>query len=129
MPTIQIETEQLLNAALQMPRPELEQFVRRLFTLKAREETPCLSERETALLLAINQGLPVATRKRLNRLIRKRQSHTITEAELQELRQLTHQIEKSDAERLKNLIELAHLRQVPLNDLIRQLGLKPYPHD
>ncbi|MGH9938386.1 MAG: STAS/SEC14 domain-containing protein, partial [Blastocatellia bacterium] len=60
--------------------------------------------------------------------IRKRQSYTITEAELQELRQLTDQIEKSDAERLKNLIELAHLRHVPLDDLIRQLGLKPYPH-
>ena len=31
MPTIQIETEQLLNAALQMSRPELEQFVAKLF--------------------------------------------------------------------------------------------------
>lgn len=129
MPTIQIETDQLLQAALQMPREELEEFVIRLFTLKASEETPCLSDRETELLLAINQGLPAVTRKRLNKLIKKRQSYTITEAELRELRQLTDQIEKSDAERLKNLIELAHLRQVTLDDLIRQLGLKPYPHD
>lgn len=129
MPTIQIETDQLLQAALQMPREELEEFVIRLFTLKASEETPCLSDRETELLLAINQGLPAVTRKRLNKLIKKRQSYTITEGELRELRQLTDQIEKSDAERLKNLIELAHLRQVTLDDLIRQLGLKPYPHD
>jgi hypothetical protein len=129
MPTIQIETDQLLQAALQMPREELETFVIRLFTLKASEETQCLSDRETELLLAINQVLPAATRKRLNKLIKKRQSYTITEAELRELRQLTDQIEKSDAERLKNLIELAHLRQVTLGDLIRQLGLKPYPHD
>lgn len=128
MPTIQIETDQLLQAALQMPREELEEFVIRLFTLKASEETPCLSDRETELLLAINQGLPAVTRKRLNKLIKKRQSYTITEAELRELRQLTDQIEKSDAERLKNLIELAHLRRVTLDDLIRQLGLKPYPH-
>ena len=129
MPSLQIEPEQLLNAALQMSRPKLEQFVRRLFALKASEETPCLSERETELLLAINQGLPIPTRRRLNKLIRKRQSYTITEAELRELRQLTDQIEKSDAERLKNLIELANLRCVPVDDLISQLGLKPYPHD
>lgn len=129
MPTIHIEPEQLLDAASQMPRPELEQFVRKLFALKAREETPSLSERESELLLAINQGLPAPTRKRLNGLIKKRQSYTITQAELQELCQLTDQIEKSDAERLKHLIELAHLRQVPLDDLIQQLGLKPYPHD
>jgi len=36
MPTIQIETEQLLNAALQLPEEELEQFVFKLFPLKAR---------------------------------------------------------------------------------------------
>jgi hypothetical protein len=36
MPTIEIETEQLLKAALQMPEEELQRFVTRLFTLKAR---------------------------------------------------------------------------------------------
>lgn len=49
MPTIQVDTEELLNAALQMPQGELEQFVARLFTLKARERTPVLSERESEL--------------------------------------------------------------------------------
>jgi hypothetical protein len=34
MPTIQVETEQLLHAALQIPRAELEQFVTRLLALK-----------------------------------------------------------------------------------------------
>ncbi|MGH9931051.1 MAG: STAS/SEC14 domain-containing protein [Pyrinomonadaceae bacterium] len=129
MPTIQIEKEQLLNAVLQMPRNELEEFVRKVFSLKAREHTPTLSERESELLLQINRGLPAQTRKRLNELIEKRQSHTIQQDELQELRQLTDQIEKSDAERLKWLIDLAALRNLPLDDLINQLGLKPYPHD
>lgn len=129
MPTIQIEKEQLLNAVLQMPRSELEEFVRKVFSLKAREYAPALSERESELLLQINRGLPAQTRKRLNELIEKRQSHTIQQDELQELRQITDQIEKSDAERLKWLIELAALRNLPLDDLINQLGLKPYPHD
>jgi len=129
MPTIQIESDQLLNAALQMPEEEFQQFLHRLFALKARERAPVLSEREAELLMMINQGLPPAVQQRLNELIEKRQSYTITEDELQELIQLTGQVEMFDAERLKHLIELAHLRDVPLNDLIQQLGIKPVPHD
>ena len=129
MPTIQIETEQLLNAALQMPREELEQFVARLFSLKAREYAPVLSEKETELLLKINQGLPTAMQQRLNELIEKRQSHTITGDELEELIRLTNQVEMFDVERLRHLIDLAHLRGVTLDELINKLGLKPVPHD
>lgn len=105
MPTIQIQPEERLNAALQ------------------------LSGSETELLARINQGLPQASRTLLNGLIKKRQAHTITDNELQELIQLTNQIELRDAERLKDLLELSHLRDVPLDELIKQLGLKPHPHD
>jgi Glu-tRNA(Gln) amidotransferase subunit E-like FAD-binding protein len=129
MPTIQIETEQLLNAALQMPQEEFEQFVTKIFSIKARERAPVLSEREAELLQKIYQGIPLATQQRLNELIEKRQSYTITEDELHELIKLTDQVELFDAERLKHLIELAHLRNVTLRDLIQQLGIKPVPHD
>ena len=129
MPTIQIETDQLLQAALQMSREELEQFVARLFALKARQETPGLSDREAELLMQINLGLPSATQKRLNELIDKRQAATLRAKELRELKKLTDQIEQFDAERLKRLTELAHLRNVPLRKLIKQLGLEPVPHD
>lgn len=129
MPTIQIETEQLLKAALQMPQSDFEHFVSRLFSIKARERAPVLSEREAELLQKIYLGLPSATQQRLNELIKKRQSYTITEDELQELNMLTNQVELFDAERLQHLTELAHLRNVTLVDLIRQLGIKPVPHD
>ena len=129
MPTIQIGTDELLQAALQLPQVELEQFVTRLFSLKARERAPVLSEREAELLDKIYQALPAATQQRLNELIEKRQSSTITKNELEELSALTNQIELFDATRLEQLSELAHLRNVPLEQLIRQLGLKPVPHD
>ena len=129
MPTIQIGTDELLQAALQLPQVELEQFVTRLFSLKARERAPVLSEREAELLDKIYQVLPAATQQRLNELIEKRQSSTITKNELEELSALTNQIELFDATRLEQLSELAHLRNVPLEQLIRQLGLKPVPHD
>lgn len=129
MSDMQIEHDQLLNAALKMPRPELERFVAKLFALKAREETPNLSEAETRLLLKINQDIPSAARQRMNELIDKRQASLITQAELEELIQLTDQSEELGAERLKCLIELAALRNITLDELMRQLGIKPVPHD
>jgi len=129
MPTIEIEKEQLLNAALQMSRSELEEFVLKLFSLKARQETPSLSEREAELLMKINQGLPATMQERLNELIDKRRAEIISAKELRELKKLTGQVEKFDVERLKLLTELAALRNVPLRKLIKQLGLKPVPHD
>ena len=128
MPTIQVDPEQLLQAALQMPRAELEQFVTRLLALKIGQDTPHLSQAESELLLAINQGIPAATQQRLDALIAQRQAHTLTVAEHQELLQLTAQIEQRDAERLQHLIELAVLRQVTLDTLMQQLGLQPAPH-
>jgi delta 1-pyrroline-5-carboxylate dehydrogenase len=129
MPTIQVETDELLKAALQLPQVELEQFVRRLFSLKARERTSVLSEREAELLDQIYQKLPDDTQQRLNELIKKRQAYTITPDELQELIELTDQAEAFDVARVELISELAHLRNVPLAQLIQQLGLKPVRHD
>ena len=129
MPTIQIEKEQLLDVLLRMPQRELEQIVAKAFSLKARERTSALSEREAELLFKINQGLPPATQRRLNKLIDKRRADTISAKEVRELKKLTEQIEKSDAKRLELLTELARLRNVPLRKLIKQLGLNPTPHD
>src|SRR6266403_2217847 len=78
MPTIHIETEQLLHAALQLPRVELEQFVTRLLMLSIQQDTPHLTQAESELLLKINQGLPPATQQTLDELIAKRQTQTLT---------------------------------------------------
>lgn len=129
MPTIQVETDELLNAASQLPQVELEQFVRRLFSLKARERTSVLSEREAELLEKIYQKPTAASQKRMNTLIKKRQGYTITPEELQELIALTDEAEAFDAARLELISELAQLRQVPLDQLIQQLGLQRISHD
>ncbi len=133
MPTIQIETnlssEQLFNAARQMPRPELERLFARLFADKAREETPNLSKAESKLLLKINQDIAPAARRRMNELIEKRDNRLITPAELEELIQLNDQAEAFGVERLKCLLKLAALRNVTLDEVMSQLGIEPVPHD
>lgn len=118
------ETEELLNAALQMSRPELERFVARLFALKAKEETPSLTSRESELLHDINQSVHEALHLRYEALVRRRRHHRLTRTEHAELLALTKQLEEFDVQRLKWLSELAQLRGVSLKHLMHDLGIK-----
>lgn len=127
MPTMQVESDQLLNAALQMPDDEFQRFVTKLFTLKARTKNPTLSERESELMTRINQGLSSVDARRMRALIAKRQSYTITEVELQELIRLTDESERLNVERMKALLELAQLRGVTLDEVMKQLQIQPAP--
>ena len=107
-----------------MSRPELEHFVARLLSLKARQDTPRLRKRESELLLEINQGVPTAVQQRYDALIRKRRNNKLTRTEHRELLALTKQIEQLDVERLKMLSELARLRGTALPELMRELGIR-----
>jgi len=120
MPTIHLEADQLLNAALQMPEEEFQRFVTKLFSLKARGRVATLPNREAELLAQINQGIAPAEARRVKELIAKRQACTITETELQTLIQLTDEAERLNVERLRNLLELAHLRGVTLDEIMDQ---------
>lgn len=125
MSTSQLETERLIDAALQMSRAELERFVARLFALKARQEAPSLTPRESELLMKINQGVPAEVQQRYDSLMRKRRRHTLTRAEHSELLALTKDVERYDVERLKQLSDLARLRGLSLPDLMQALGIEP----
>lgn len=118
------ETEKLLSAALQMSRPELERFVARLFVLKAKEETPNLTSRESQILRNINQSVPEDLKLRYDALVRRRRHHKLTTTEHNELLAITKRLEQFDVQRLKWLSELAQLRGVSLKDLMHDLGIK-----
>lgn len=129
MPTIQIEAnvsaEQLLNAARQMPRRELHQFIEQVLFLRAQREPGTIPVAEADLLLQINHPVPADVLQQYEELIARRDARTLTPAEHQELLQLTDQVELLEAERMKHLIELANLRQVSLDEVMHQLGLLP----
>jgi hypothetical protein len=130
MPTIQIEAnlsnEQILNAARQMSRQELSQLVEQVLALRARHEAPVLPAAESELLLKINQPVPDDLQRRYDELIARRDERALSPEERQELLRLTDQVELLEAERVKHLIELAQLRHVSLDDLMRSLGMEPY---
>jgi hypothetical protein len=125
MPTIQIETEQLVKAASQLPPPELDQLVVRLQTLRRQSNFQRLPAQESELLRQINQAAPMELQRRYDALRRKRRRAKLSRPEQQELLTLTQQMEQLDVERLQRLAQLAELRQVSLPTLMQQLGLEP----
>jgi len=72
-----------------------------------------------------NQGLPFDTQKRCDELVAKHKAETLTPDEHQELLGLIEQIEKSDAERIKHLADLARLRGTTLTALMKDLDIRP----
>jgi preprotein translocase subunit SecA len=122
---INIELEQLLSGVSQMDTADLEKLVEQIALLLAQRKVASLPQHEAELLLQINQGLPENIQRRYDELRDKLKSETITPEEHQELLTLTDTTEQADADRLQHLIELSQLRQMPLNDLMTQLGIHP----
>jgi hypothetical protein len=83
-----------------------------------------LSENETNLLQKINKGAPSVFQKRYNYLKKKRNDESLTDKEYQELLDLTKYMETLQVERTANLIELAKLINISLDELIEQLEIK-----
>ena len=125
--TTEVSADKLLEAASQLSLPELGRFVAEVTALHTQRRVPKLPRTEADLLNRINGGMPTRLHKRYWVLIRKRQNETITEEEYSELLRLTDIAEQVQVERLEALIELASLRKVSLDDLMKSLGIKPPP--
>jgi predicted ATPase len=80
------------------------------------------------LLQQINQGLPQETWQRYHELIDKRRAESLTPDEHATLIALSDQIEELNARRVGYLVELARLRQTPLEALMQQLGIQTLPY-
>jgi hypothetical protein len=80
---------------------------------------------EAELLRKINTGLPEHVWNEYRDLVAKRRAETLTESEYSRLITLSDQIEIDNAERVGLLIQLAQIRNVPLDDLMTQMGIKP----
>ncbi len=86
-----------------------------------------LSADESRLLLAINQAISVELQERYHYLLIQRDANALTSEEYSELITLGDRIENLEAERLGNLLQLAQLRQISLDQLMIDLGLLQLP--
>ena len=128
--TIQVapELESALRQKAEKTGLGVDQFIAQFLTNHFPPEKtskPVVSKREAALLQEIN--LPFSPEFWANyRLLKgKRQSSKLSEAEAAQLTQLAEQIEMANASRMKPLLELATLRQVPLREMMQILGIRP----
>lgn len=80
---------------------------------------------ESALLKKINLDFSEAEWTDYKQLIVLRRAENINEQDYQRLLFLGDKLELANAERFKYLIELAQLRQVSLDKLMSDLGIKP----
>lgn len=121
---IEIDFEDMLKGVAQLESNELEQFTEKVIALRAQRRAPHLPNREAELLQHIHQGVAPNIRQRYADLARKLQDETLTSAEQDELVGLTDVMEEADAERMENLILLAQLRNVSVDVLMMQLGIR-----
>ena len=68
-------------------------------------------------------GVPASIGDRYDFLIRRRDQKELSAAEHDELLELTDTVEEFQANRVRDMIELARLRGVSLDQLVRELGL------
>jgi len=129
MSSIKIESENgftnLLKRVEQLEISDLEKFVENVLKIRARKIAPSLSKEESALLKKINKPLPKKMQDRFEVLNKKRQLETLTESEHQELIEITKKFETLNVVRLKALADLSKIRQLPVRDLMKQLGILP----
>jgi UDP-N-acetylglucosamine 2-epimerase len=119
-----MSVDELLKSVDNLSDPELESLVNRALFVRAHRRGPIATPEESTLLRAINRVIPAELSDRYVILADKRDEETLTEAEYQELLAIAEQIEAFGVKRLEALVKLSELRQVPLLQLMADLGIK-----
>lgn len=83
------------------------------------------SSEESELMQKIKEGFPEEFWKRYSELAARRDKRQLTAEELAELLAHTDLVEAKNAERADYLIRLALIRNLPLPELVAQLGFEP----
>jgi hypothetical protein len=128
-PQVDLAIDDLIVGISELETPDLEQFLQKIGRLVARRRSPSATERESILLQAINQSSNALLQNRYAFLSKKQNAGKVSEAEHEELLTVIDKLEILGAQRLENLIELAHLRNVSLDTLMNNLNLNFAYHD
>lgn len=122
-PKNEISADKLLQATANLTSQELENFVNQAILVRAKRRASSIRKKESELLLKINRGLSPELQKRFDDLAEKLAAENMTSDEREEFLKLTDRIEKQDAKRIELLGKLAELRQISLDDLMRELQI------
>jgi excisionase family DNA binding protein len=119
--------DELIQAANDLDEIELERLLQQIVALRIqRKALPAEADDRLGRIHLghIHQRVPADLRSAYQALRAKREAETLTEADHEQLIQLSHQIERLGAQRLDALALLAQLRQVALPTLMEALGVE-----
>lgn len=124
---IQVNTKlaEAYNAAPKTTQKKLQALWQEALRATTASEKPAqrLSKKETDLFLRINCTLPEAEQQRFADLTEKRLAGKLSTVEHKELEQLILAWERLGADQLQAVIELARLRKIPPEQMLKQLEL------
>ena len=121
------EIEARVHEVAQAEGLDVSALMREAVEARVRQYDPARPLAEADLLLRINRSFSESFWDTYRALIAKRRAETLTSQEQQELIGMSDQLEAWHVERLRYLVKLAKLRQVSLDALTQQLGLRPMP--
>ena len=122
----QTSVNELLKGVQQLSAEDFDLFFKKVSSLRSKSGNKDFAK-EQALLEKINAGMPLALEQRFAQLIAKRDLETLTDAEYQELLQLTEKSEELQTNRLGYMLELAQLKGMTLPQVVKHYKLHPKP--
>ncbi len=120
--------DDILKSVSNLETNEIVQFMQEISKIVAQRKAKSLSFRESNLLKKINESVPTKLQLQYDTLAVKLNDETISEKEYQQLLKIIAKLEQAKAEKLESMIELAHLRNIPLKDLALQIQAQDILH-
>ncbi len=121
----EIDIESVMQGMGKLNNSELEKVLSRISIMLAQKKAPNLPKKEAKLLLEINKSFDDIVLQRYASLSQLMREDKLSEEEHQELMQLIDEVELADAKRLKAIVELANLRAITVDELMKQLNIHP----
>lgn len=125
---VELDMNEVLHGLSELQKDEFEAFLSNVLSLQAQRKASHLTKDEAILLQKINVRLDAKDYATLEHLNSKLRDETLADSDHEELMGLLESIEHLDAERMSALIELAALRGVTLEEVMKQLGFPPKLH-
>ena len=120
--------DDILKSVSNLETNEIVQFMQEISKIVAQRKAKSLSFHESDLLKKINESVPTKLQLQYDTLAVKLNDETINEKEYQQLLKIIAKLEQAKAEKLESMIELAHLRNIPLKDLALQIQAQDILH-
>jgi len=120
------DIERLLKEVAQLKMPDFEGFLKRALKILEKRKSPEYQKKEKELINKIKNGGPSKEwNDRYDKLSARVSHEEITESEHQDLLTLIPISEQWAYDRLVLMIELADLWDVPLEEVLKRLKIKP----